>query len=496
MAGASNTDRPTGVGAALARARRPDSKQMEALKGRTPLWFLFLFLFGLATYQIMMNPFGFSDLTQRYTQDISDLLITGPYFYGRDGHEKISVAIVDDAALENLQMPWPWTYGMQARALDSILANNPRAVIVDLVFVDPRKDATLGELIEEIHRYKQAGVPLYLVGASEVAEGEPGVRKEIAATGVKILDPSILLNQGIARQYPIEGRCFGADASKSGCYSLALSVYRDLYPGKVRSDLNGLMEIVWGTRTDPFNKKWQRVHDEDGNTFSCQSDMSFIRRIWLAFLDPEEVRSRCTYHAAVPVQALMQGSDDPDFENAIKNKIVFYGAQLEGVQDKAFTPVNGMIAAVFVHAMALDNLITMHGRPEQNVVTIGDVVLDSNPVQVIAIMPVLLILSWTHRRRLRRRALPEDRSAAVEYIVEKLTEWFWHGFAYLLALGMGLLLAVAVGLSVANWVEVVFVSVELAALLLLGVPDTIWGYINHVIGVIAELDDEPEEKTT
>ena len=49
-----------------------------------------------------------------------------------------------------------------------------------------------------------------------------------------------------------------------------------------------------------------------------------------------------------------------------------------------------------------------------------------------------------------------------------------------------LLLALAVGLSVANWVEVVFVSVELAAMLLLGVPDSVWGYLHHVAGGVPD----------
>ena len=39
-----------------------------------------------------------------------------------------------------------------------------------------------------------------------------------------------------------------------------------------------------------------------------------------------------------------------------------------------------------------------------------------------------------------------------------------------------------VGLSVANWVEDVFISVEFAAMLLIGVPDSIWGYLHHVAG--------------
>jgi hypothetical protein len=51
-----------------------------------------------------------------------------------------------------------------------------------------------------------------------------------------------------------------------------------------------------------------------------------------------------------------------------------------------------------------------------------------------------------------------------------------------LALGIGLALTRSAGLSVANWVEVVFVSAELAAMLLVGLPDSIWGYLHHVAG--------------
>ena len=50
----------------------------------------------------------------------------------------------------------------------------------------------------------------------------------------------------------------------------------------------------------------------------------------------------------------------------------------------------------------------------------------------------------------------------------------------------GLALTVACGLSLANWVEVVFVSTELGALLLVGAPDSFWGYLHHVAGGMPE----------
>ncbi len=481
------------IGRSFDRARRPDKAAMESLRLKAPFWWVFAFLFTFAVYQIWMNPFGFSDLTQRYTQDISDLLITGPYLYPETGHDKISVALVDDTALSDMQMPWPWSYGAQARVLDALLAEKPRAVVVDLLFSDPRKDDTLPELVGEIGRYKRAGVPLYFVGATDLPKGAPVIRKELIDAGARVVDPTTIVNQGVVRQYPIQGRCMNGEGKDAVCRSLALTVYRDVFPGQPL-DVNpaGRMELVWGTRTDATNAKWMHLKDDDGTLHSCDLGIGALRRIYLAFFDPAEVRSRCPYQSVIPIPALLRGGD-ADVHRLAKGRVIFYGASLEGVQDKSFTPVNGMIASVFVHAMALDNLITFHGKPEQNVLSIGGVTLDNNPIQIGAIIPVILILAWIHIRNLRARG--RKRAAAIErgepgalfeFLLDKIMEIVWHWGAWALALAAGLALTLASGLSVANWVEVVFVSVELAAMLLVGVPDAIWGYLHHVAGGIAE----------
>ena len=164
------------------------------------------------------------------------------------------------------------------------------------------------------------------------------------------------------------------------------------------------------------------------------------------------------------------------------------------MQDRSFTPVNGLIASVFVHAMALDNLITFHGHPEQNVVSLGSVTLDNNTAQTLAVLPIVLILGWIHVRGLRKRRERPERGAVFEYIFDKIIEKAWHWFAFGLALAVGLALTVWAGLSVANWVEVVFVSVELAALLLVGAPGAVWAYLHHVAVGIRQLEIVQEEQ--
>ncbi|MGZ5935375.1 MAG: hypothetical protein ACXWLV_11810, partial [Rhizomicrobium sp.] len=183
--------------------------------------------------------------------------------------------------------------------------------------------------------------------------------------------------------------------------------------------------------------------------------------------------------------ALLAGGDDKDLNNLIPGHVIFYGGALEGAQDKSFSPVNGQQPNVFVHAMALDNLITFEGKPQQNVMTVWGYTFSNNPAQILAIIPIILILSLMHMRRIRtrqKRTERAERGALYEWFMDKGVEKLWHWLAFFLALGIGLLLAIWAGLSVANWVEDVFISVELAAMLLIGVPDSFWGYLHHVAG--------------
>jgi hypothetical protein len=473
------------VARTIERARRPNREHVEKLKERVPFWFVALVLFFFAVLQIALNPFGFSDMTQRYAQDISNLLITGPYLYPTTGRGQVSVALIEEETLQTLQTPWPWTFGMHAQALDAILGYKPKAVIVDFLFVDSRPDDTLPDLVNEIARYRKAGVPLYFEGGTDLPFGESPLRPELARTGVPILDPTIDIYNGVVRQYPTTGHCFGTQGQTKGeCPSLALRVFKDVYPNVPLEPLKGQMELVWGTKTEPTNLKWRKYHDQDGSERPCNVETSFAVRTWRAFFDTSTAQGLCPYNGIVPVDALVRGDVDADITRLLTNRVVFYGGSLKGAQDTSYTPVNGLQANVFVHAMALDNLITFQGKPEQNVMTLFGTTISNNPAQILAIIPVIAILSFLHMRRIRARRKTEKAEHGVmyEWFMDKGIENLWHWFAFFLALGIGLLLAWWVGLSVANWIEDVFVSVELAAILLIGLPDSFWGYLHHVAG--------------
>jgi CHASE2 domain-containing sensor protein len=472
----------------IRRARRPNRGHMEKLKDRVPFWFVAAVLMFFAWLQIALNPFGFSDLTQRYSQDVSNLLITGPYLYPTTGRDRVSVVVVDEPSLFNLNQPWQWTYSEHARALDAILGFRPKAVIVDFLFVDQHPDTTIGELVDEIRRYQKRGVPIYFEGGIDLPFGQIALRPELARTGVPILDPTIMRYDGVVRQYPTTGHCYGVDGKeKRGqqCLSAALQIYKDLYGSNYLPELlDGKMELVWGTRTAPFNVAF----NERSGSPPCNLEAGFLLRFYRAFFDRKSVEGRCPYNNYIPAELPIAQPNDHDLPDLIPGHIVLYGGALQGAQDTSYTPTSGVEPNVFVHAMALDNLISFNGRPYQNMMRAFGRTISNEPAQILAIIPVVLILSFLHMRRVRaRKAKPaaqgdEEGDAMWEWFVEKGVEHFWHWFGFFLGLSIGLLLALWVGLSVANWVEVVFISVELAAMTLIGLPDSFWGYLHHVAG--------------
>jgi len=74
----------------------------------------------------------------------------------KDGKAAIAVVLLRDPDLAAYEEPWPPRYGFHARILKAIRANQPRAVVIDIVFEDVRDDPTIEALAAELDRYRAA----------------------------------------------------------------------------------------------------------------------------------------------------------------------------------------------------------------------------------------------------------------------------------------------------------------------------------------------------
>jgi CHASE2 domain-containing sensor protein len=457
------------------RFRKPDAEAVRSLAATTPFLWVWAALLSLAALQIYFDPFGFSSLTQRYSQDLANLTVTGP-LYPDDGSNQVSVALIVDDSLHALGMQWPMSYGDHARALDSLLVYEPRAVAVDILFVDERDDPSYEQLLTVIERYKRAGVPLYFVGSPRTKP----VRPEIVAAGARIVDSTILFDDGVARTYPIRVTCLDGRRDAT-CPSLAVRIYNDAFRANAGADAppNSNIELVWGVDTHPINRKWMKVVDANGQRRECPQ-LNVLQRVWGALLDVSTLRSQCPHSGVIPAETLIRGDDDQDIRTLTEDRIVFYGASLEGSDDRAYTPVNGLLAGVFVHAMALDNLVSYGGKPKRDSVTVFGVGIYKNEIELFVIAMILLVMTALHLRRIRALASAQPGEETDVPAVRRR-------MAYLRLTGMilvsGIILYGVFGLSIGNWVELVFISGVLFEFLMTPYLALLWGRTRYVLGV-------------
>ncbi|MGB3457480.1 MAG: CHASE2 domain-containing protein [Litorimonas sp.] len=73
----------------------------------------------------------------------------------------------------------------------------------------------------------------------------------------------------------------------------------------------------------------------------------------------------CAYHMSIEVGDLFGGLPDDQLASMIEDKIVLIGADVPYLADNFDTPVYGSLPGVFIHAMALDNLIELGPRADR-----------------------------------------------------------------------------------------------------------------------------------
>lgn len=454
----------------VGRFRNADPVEVRRLAATTPFLWVYLVVLSIATFQIYADPLGFDGVTEGYSQQLINLTLTGP-LYPNDGQEEVSVVLIEDETLEDLGAIWPWPYSEHARALDAFLAYEPRAVVVDILFADARDDPSLDQLLFVIDRYQRFGVPLYFVGSSQL---DPPVRQELLNAPARVIDGRIMLVDGMARQYPETVACLEGEGEN--CPSLAVRVYEDLYETDIprAGDDDTALELVWGVDTHPINRKL--IEEE---SFQCPEDAGILTRLYRALVDVDQLQSPCPHTARIPAEALLRGVPDADVEAALSGNIVLYGARLEGSDDVAYTPANGLLAAVFVHAMALDNLISFNGKPKRNTITLFGVTLGNDTIKAIVAAFILLVGTILHLGHLR-----QDASTPDEETFSAKSRFAWYGMLLGMTLGSGLALYYFFGLSISNWIELIFITGLLLELLISPFLGRVWGRLRYASGLI------------
>ena len=362
--------------------RAPQLWEMGSLKRTASVAAtIFLSYFVLRIVMNEIEPFGLSNATKAYSTLVSARVMAP--FYGSDAQDHIAVVLIDESTLHARDMGWPPRYTYYEETLRRILRQQPRAIYVDILLQDERAyDGSLGEartaLAEEL---AEASLPVWFgvvsAGQASLFSGVPGVNVSVSSW------------QGVGTNYPLalgpDQLVPWFDAKRSGsprkplANTSADSVALVLYKAACRPQAAGCVEpasrltqemakvpmtVLWGSRlpvaagiADTALHCAQTTRERE--TLASKIAAA-LRSTWISLrsgTNPHLLdlhRLQCPYTLTLREQQL----DDPDMAALLKDRVVLVGTRLAGMDDSVYSPVHQRIPGVYLHAMALDNLMT------------------------------------------------------------------------------------------------------------------------------------------
>ena len=290
----------------------------------------------------------------------------------RPESKDVSVVLWNDSTLDRSDMVWPLRMEAHAHVLETILAYEPKAVMVDIFFLDDpvrRGDDSLDALLDIVEEYAESDVGLYFL--------EPAGTRTIPTLRDAAGDSNIL---------PA-----ALSHSPSGVYlgdSAASRVYKRAH-GSDSPEISDFY-LFWGGRSDPVTKKFfwacKTTYSPDSGADEFPENLLDVGLAVGAglFKSASEGAPYCPYIPTVPADILHclpptnevttdrakecmasvgARADVEDVKYALAGNYVVYGAQFSGMGDVIKTPVSGehILGGVYAHATALDNLISTGG---------------------------------------------------------------------------------------------------------------------------------------
>lgn len=372
---------------------------------------------AIALFGVLVDPFQWKEISSRASQDLAYRVLIGP-LYPTHHRKDITVVLFNEATLKYLGATWPTALGVHAEALKTIREMEPRAVMVDFIFPDHRSDPTVIDLQRQIEEYKNKNIPLYFARAEgtnldwirpDLSEAIlTSVTKPVSDGVSRTYEPCSLLSVGnplcACVAGPNEFEACSADTRAGFPGSpVALTAAFELF------DQNRLpewfdvrrpvpMEVVWSNRLNPINDLWMRKQTLSGLEKLCVDlSMGVVDWFQRALFTSEQYsfRQACPYTTTVTAHGLLKAPDDPALREIIHGRFVFYGGDLTGLEDSVVPPTHVKLPGVYLHAMALDNLLTFNGRYKRSSMNILDLDLGASHIgAAIAVLLALIVVAF------------------------------------------------------------------------------------------------------
>lgn len=349
-----------------AQRSREDVSGLPNTYGRSLLYVLALAIVSLLSTG--SGLFNYKEATEFASRDI--FYRAWSVAYPRDRSPRTAVVLLNDHSL-GAKGVWPPPYETHAALLRAMLPLQPSAVMIDIGFIDERKDDTIKNFVDVLATYKKRGIPVYLAAASGGSGATRPIRTDLAA----------LASSGTIDLVSIE---MGNEIGRMNAYPLkpndrgALPAARAIYQFRCRGEQSCVdlardadFELWWAAKPHPLS-----CAQLDPAVGSC-ADISptpvvrfaKLAQKWFAGsvtslssseLDPIPV----PYSPTVNWDTVVSGQVSEEMKEHLRSSTVFYGLDLALIRDEVFSPVYGVgenreLPGVYYHAMAFDNLVAL-----------------------------------------------------------------------------------------------------------------------------------------
>ena len=399
--------------------------------------------------------------------------------YGEGRRDDIRVLLIDDMALADAGQEWPARYGYSARLLRAMAQYRPKAVFVDIYYGAQREDDSLPALLRQVCALHEQGTKVFLA-ASRNRRDEYVLRPELEELAGKCFEkvavkytPDEL--DRLAWNYTLA--LPGAHHDEHGMKSAALALYET--GGATVPVEHHAMALTWGSQPAAHGVGWVTSSHGPG------ADESYCRRPHnlLAELSPPGVRNAfyddgnkplCVFHETIRAGQLMSTTPEQDarLRQLIEGKVVLVGTALSDFSDVVLSPLHGRIPGVYLHAMALDNLMVF-GDDYARAMHLS---LDWNnlklPVFLVIAMLIVTLPLQRFKHAVEHRLEPDGHKV-----------YFWRGVLYLLWGPARIIISLLVGclmlLIGQYWLDLGFLSIINVVVLTLLAE---WFEVNEKLG--------------
>lgn len=448
---------------------------------------------------VQIDPLGLGSASGAEAKRTFQRILTAPFYRG--AQDKITVVLIDDDYLKAVGHGWPLPYAYQGRLLETVLSYEPKAVFLDLLYRQKHSaEDTPANLLAPI---RNRDIPVVLAGMAKLPSAGQ-VRTNCEADRPWSSDDAIDKDSIDPELFDLRTGTSATGFSKLSVAYLNWYGCGDRYPlylsgnPKLKTPAYALYDLTRSEEnrnhakfTEPMTVMWGAVQSEASAALyaddaGCEPTsgtgisgalQQVLRTIaGIAGSGPRGIRLACPYTDVVMASQLMQGvktgrSADNPLLALLEGRYIFIGTSISGVWDLVESPVNGSLPGVFVHAMALDNLLHYND---------GYTRILSEWWELAFFLVVALVMAAVHVHRkshkkqegndLASRARRLKISATAELLI-------WFGIAVLLSYTghpWAAVLCVIAGVGL-DWLRLpMFVPMLIAGSLCLGLELLLW----------------------